>query len=465
MSAFFQQYPPSSVMALGDTADLLNQAFPFEIVGGVEFVAGKRGNAAGRFSAADYLTRNVGMLSGASSGIIAVWIRPEAVAAAQQMIFASSRDGNDGAIEFYLAGDRVSWECKRQSGEIWASAESAATVAPGAWSLVIGAFWENRLAIAVNDAVEFSDVTFDRLVGGHTLERIGVSNVAGNPFGGQLDELCLWRDPAVTPDDFSAFAAALYNNGDGIFYETPSPAAPALALLPSGRVPKIGYPGIIMGNYFVPLADPDRRLVFLLEPARSGGVVQDVLNPTGGLINHGVTVSGGDMVFNGVDAYIEIPANYLPAGVLTPPGAWSVEMDFVADPADAYVALFGNGSIPTSNGSDPDRFDFIYQPTSGGYFQIGGSSGLGTLPAAGQPISLLFEVWTDAGGTARFACYANRLLTASGNFAPAYHGWIDYRAHVWPIGWELDTPSRYFGGTVSRYAIYRGSRFRGEAMD
>lgn len=113
------------------------------------------------------------------------------------------------------------------SGRTSSTGTIISTTGTGTWSL---SAWHHVLVL-VDTANNIVRISLDGTVESLTFACSGAALCAGaaeNPlwigynngayFTGSLDEFTLWRSPVVTSDNFTALAAALYNSGNGKFY-------------------------------------------------------------------------------------------------------------------------------------------------------------------------------------------------------------------------------------------------------
>ena len=195
--------------------------------------------------------------------------------------------------------------------------------------------------------------------------------------------------------------------------------------------------------------DANTRL--LLQPSTSDhGIVDQAAGNAAPvtLENHNVTVDEeGNMVFDGSNAYLKIPANTLPSDFFNGTDEWT--LDIVYNVASkGRQCLFGCSSSL--------RMDFLLD--SDGSLQIGAGPNLGTGWPFNEDVHLTFEIYKD-GTVWKYTIFRNGLVVTSGTWVNA-----DWRSVAQYIGWEGESDSRKINGKIKALRLTSGALHKGAAF-
>lgn len=195
--------------------------------------------------------------------------------------------------------------------------------------------------------------------------------------------------------------------------------------------------------------DANTRL--LLQPSTSDhGIVDQAAGNAAPvtLENHNVTVDEeGNMVFDGSNAYLKIPANTLPSDFFNGTDEWT--LDIVYNVASKGMqCLFGCSSSL--------RMDFLLD--SNGLLQIGGGPNLGTGWPFNEDVHLTFEIYKD-GTVWKYTIFRNGSVVTTGTWVNA-----DWRSVAQYIGWEGESDSRKINGKIKALRLTAGAPHKGVAF-
>lgn len=195
--------------------------------------------------------------------------------------------------------------------------------------------------------------------------------------------------------------------------------------------------------------DANTRL--LLQPSTSDhGIVDQAAGNAAPvtLENHNVTVDEeGNMVFDGSNAYLKIPANTLPSDFFNGTDEWT--LDIVYNVASKSMqCLFGCSSSL--------RMDFLLD--SDGSLQIGAGPNLGTGWPFNEDVHLTFEIYKD-GTVWKYTIFRNGSVVTTGTWVNA-----DWRSVAQYIGWEGESDSRKINGKIKALRLTSGALHKGAAF-
>lgn len=195
--------------------------------------------------------------------------------------------------------------------------------------------------------------------------------------------------------------------------------------------------------------DANTRL--LLQPSTSDhGIVDQAAGNAAPvtLENHNVTVDEeGNMVFDGSNAYLKIPANTLPSDFFNGTDEWT--LDIVYNVASKSMqCLFGCSSSL--------RMDFLLD--SNGSLQIGGGPNLGTGWPFNENVHLTFEIYKD-GASWKYTIFRNGSVVTTGTWVNA-----DWRSVAQYVGWEGQSDSRKINGKIKALRLTSGALHKGAAF-
>lgn len=166
------------------------------------------------------------------------------------------------------------------------------------------------------------------------------------------------------------------------------------------------------------------------------------------LENHNVTVDEeGNMVFDGSNAYLKIPANTLPSDFFNGTDEWTLDIVYNVASKDMQC-LFGCSSSL--------RMDFLLN--SGGTLQIGGGPNLGTGWPFNEDVHLTFEIYKD-GASWKYTIFRNGSVVTTGTWVNA-----DWRSVDQYIGWEGESDSRKINGKIKALRLTSGALHKGAAF-
>lgn len=195
--------------------------------------------------------------------------------------------------------------------------------------------------------------------------------------------------------------------------------------------------------------DANTRL--LLQPSTSDhGIVDQAAGNAAPvtLENHNVTVDEeGNMVFDGSNAYLKIPANTLPSDFFNGTDEWT--LDIVYNVASKGMqCLFGCSSSL--------RMDFLLD--SDGSLQIGAGPNLGTGWPFNEDVHLTFEIYKD-GTVWKYTIFRNGSVVTTGTWVNA-----DWRSVAQYVGWEGESDSRKINGKIKALRLTSGALHKGAAF-
>lgn len=195
--------------------------------------------------------------------------------------------------------------------------------------------------------------------------------------------------------------------------------------------------------------DANTRL--LLQPSTSDhGIVDQAAGNAAPvtLENHNVTVDEeGNMVFDGSNAYLKIPANTLPSDFFNGTDEWTLDIVYNVASKDMQC-LFGCSSSL--------RMDFLLN--SGGTLHIGGGPNLGTGWPFNEDVHLTFEIYKD-GTVWKYTIFRNGSVVTTGTWVNA-----DWRSVDQYIGWEGESDSRKINGKIKALRLTSGALHKGAAF-
>ena len=195
--------------------------------------------------------------------------------------------------------------------------------------------------------------------------------------------------------------------------------------------------------------DANTRL--LLQPSTSDhGIVDQAAGNAAPvtLENHNVTVDEeGNMVFDGSNAYLKIPADTLPSDFFNGTDEWT--LDIVYNVASkGRQCLFGCSSSL--------RMDFLLD--SDGSLQIGAGPNLGTGWPFNEDVHLTFEIYKD-GTVWKYTIFRNGSVVTTGTWVNA-----DWRSVAQYVGWEGESDSRKINGKIKALRLTSGALHKGAAF-
>lgn len=195
----------------------------------------------------------------------------------------------------------------------------------------------------------------------------------------------------------------------------------------------------------------DENTRLLIQPSNSDhGIVDQAAGNAAPvtLENHNVTVDEeGNMVFDGSNSYLKIPANTLPSDFFNGTDEWT--LDIVYNVASKSMqCLFGCSSSL--------RMDFLLN--SGGTLQIGGGPNLGTGWPFNEDVHLTFEIYKD-GTVWKYTIFRNGSVVTTGTWVNA-----DWRSVAQYIGWEGESDSRKINGKIKALRLTSGALHKGAAF-
>lgn len=195
----------------------------------------------------------------------------------------------------------------------------------------------------------------------------------------------------------------------------------------------------------------DSSTKLLLQPATSNSQIIDQAAGNAApvtLENHNVTVDEeGNMVFDGSNAYLKIPANTLPSDFFNGTDEWT--LDIVYNVASKGMqCLFGCSSSL--------RMDFLLD--SNGSLQIGGGPNLGTGWPFNEDVHLTFEIYKD-GTVWKYTIFRNGSVVTTGTWVNA-----DWRSVAQYVGWEGESDSRKINGKIKALRLTSGALHKGAAF-
>ena len=166
------------------------------------------------------------------------------------------------------------------------------------------------------------------------------------------------------------------------------------------------------------------------------------------LENHNVTVDEeGNMVFDGTNAYLKIPANTLPSDFFNGTDEWTLDIVYNVT-SKGRQCLFGcSGSL---------RMDFLLD--SDGSLQIGGGPNLGTGWPFNENVHLTFEIYKD-GTVWKYTIFRNGSVVTTGTWVNA-----DWRSVAQYIGWEGESGDRKINGKIKALRLTSGALHKGAAF-
>lgn len=195
----------------------------------------------------------------------------------------------------------------------------------------------------------------------------------------------------------------------------------------------------------------DENTRLLLQPSTSDhGIVDQAAGNAAPvtLENHNVTVDEeGNMVFDGSNAYLKIPANTLPSDFFNGTDEWT--LDIVYNVASKGMqCLFGCSSSL--------RMDFLLD--SDGSLQIGAGPNLGTGWPFNEDVHLTFEIYKD-GTVWKYTIFRNGSVVTTGTWVNA-----DWRSVAQYVGWEGESDSRKINGKIKALRLTSGALHKGAAF-
>lgn len=195
--------------------------------------------------------------------------------------------------------------------------------------------------------------------------------------------------------------------------------------------------------------DANTRL--LLQPSTSDhGIVDQAAGNVAPvtLENHNVTVDEeGNMVFDGSNAYLKIPANTLPSDFFNGTDEWTLDIVYNVT-SKSRQCLFGCSSSL--------RMDFLLD--SDGSLQIGAGPNLGTGWPFNEDVHLTFEIYKN-GASWKYTIFRNGSVVTTGTWVNA-----DWRSVDQYIGWEGYTDSRKINGKIKALRLTSGALHKGAAF-
>lgn len=195
----------------------------------------------------------------------------------------------------------------------------------------------------------------------------------------------------------------------------------------------------------------DENTRLLIQPSNSDhGIVDQAAGNAAPvtLENHNVTVDEeGNMVFDGSNSYLKIPANTLPSDFFNGTDEWT--LDIVYNVASKSMqCLFGCSSSL--------RMDFLLD--SNGLLQIGGGPNLGTGWPFNEDVHLTFEIYKD-GASWKYTIFRNGSVVTTGTWVNA-----DWRSVAQYVGWEGESDSRKINGKIKALRLTSGALHKGAAF-
>lgn len=195
----------------------------------------------------------------------------------------------------------------------------------------------------------------------------------------------------------------------------------------------------------------DSTTKLLLQPSTSNNQIVDQAAGNAApvtLENHNVTVDEeGNMVFDGSNAYLKIPAYTLPSDFFNGTDEWTLDIVYNVASKDMQC-LFGCSSSL--------RMDFLLD--SNGLLQIGGGPNLGTGWPFNEDVHLTFEIYKD-GTVWKYTIFRNGSVVTTGTWVNA-----DWRSVAQYIGWEGESDSRKINGKIKALRLTSGALHKGAAF-
>lgn len=195
----------------------------------------------------------------------------------------------------------------------------------------------------------------------------------------------------------------------------------------------------------------DAHTRLLLQPSTSDhGIVDQAAGNAAPvtLENHNVTVDEeGNMVFDGSNAYLKIPANTLPSDFFNGTDEWTLDIVYNVTSKNRQCLFGCSRSL---------RMDFLLD--SDGSLQIGGGPNLGTGWPFNEDVHLTFEIYKD-GTVWKYTIFRNGSVVTTGTWVNA-----DWRSVAQYVGWEGETGSRKINGKIKALRLTSGALHKGAAF-
>lgn len=195
----------------------------------------------------------------------------------------------------------------------------------------------------------------------------------------------------------------------------------------------------------------DANTKLLIQPETSNNQILDQAAGNAApvtLENHNVTVDEeGNMVFDGSNAYLKIPANTLPSDFFNGTDEWTLDIVYNVASKDMQC-LFGCSSSL--------RMDFLLD--SDGSLQIGAGPNLGTGWPFNEDVHLTFEIYKD-GTVWKYTIFRNGSVVTTGTWVNA-----DWRSVAQYVGWEGESDSRKINGKIKALRLTSGALHKGAAF-
>ena len=389
---------------------------------------------------------------GAGQGTVDGWFYPNGTQNSSNALIATPGSWNSGGIS--IGFDRSNtrkkfsvWMYEASSDMAWSSTEEYPRNAWYHWALVRASATEILFFIN-GKKVGTIATTADReinwaLNGGYCT--IGYNEADSNAgIIGRMDEVrfsntARWTEDFTPPD-------APYSKQvvEGRWRTRSASGLVSIATPADGDIPCFDATATVGGGN-----DANTRL--LLQPSTSDhGIVDQAAGNAAPvtLENHNVTVDEeGNMVFDGSNAYLKIPADTLPSGFFNGTDEWTL---------DIVYNVAGKGMQCLFGCSSSLRMDFLLN--SDGSLQIGGGPNLGTGWPFNEDVHLTFEIYKD-GTVWKYTIFRNGSVVTTGTWVNA-----DWRSVAQYIGWEGESDSRKINGKIKALRLTSGALHKGAAF-
>ena len=389
---------------------------------------------------------------GAGQGTVDGWFYPNGTQNSSNALIATPGSWSSGGIS--IGFDRSNtrqkfsvWMHEASSDMAWSSTEEYPRNAWYHWALVRPSATE--LLFFVNGKkIGTIEIGSDREIdwsNGDGYCTIGYNEADSNAgVIGRMDEVRL-SNTARWTEDFTPPAVPYSEQvAEGRWGKMSSSGLVSIAAPANGDIPCFDATATTGGGN-----DANTRL--LLQPSTSDhGIVDQAAGNAAPvtLENHNVTVDEeGNMVFDGSNAYLKIPANTLPSDFFNGTDEWT--LDIVYNVASKGMqCLFGCSSSL--------RMDFLLD--SDGSLQIGAGPNLGTGWPFNEDVHLTFEIYKD-GTVWKYTIFRNGSVVTTGTWVNA-----DWRSVAQYIGWEGESDSRKINGKIKALRLTSGALHKGAAF-
>lgn len=441
--------------------DETDGAFKNAVDGSAEYVEstatysaqGKFGGAA-EFSGSQRIkySKAAALNWGAGQGTVDGWFYPNGTQNSSNALIATPGSWSSGGISigFDRSNTRQKFSVwmKEASGDMaWSSTEEYPRNAWYHWALVRASstellFFVNGKKVGTIATTANREINW-AINGGYCT--IGYNEADSNAgVIGRMDEVRFSNTARWTEDFTPPDAPYSEQVTEGRWRKLPGSGLVSIAAPANGDIPCFDATATIGGGN-----DANTRL--LLQPSTSDhGIVDQAAGNAAPvtLENHNVTVDEeGNMVFDGSNAYLKIPANTLPSDFFNGTDEWT--LDIVYNVASKGMqCLFGCSSSL--------RMDFLLD--SDGTLQIGGGPNLGTGWPFNEDVHLTFEIYKD-GTVWKYTIFRNGSVVTTGTWVNA-----DWRSVDQYIGWEGGTDSRKINGKIKALRLTSGALHKGAAF-